>query len=122
MALLHFRTYYLVPSYLVSLLVCIHVCNYHDLASRGLIQTGYEPLSLTEIFYSLIPGSPSEESLVNPLHTQCSDQESYLKVVGDVELPVQDHLEFPFSESKYTRMPLKSMFCPKGMILYFIID
>jgi hypothetical protein len=115
MAILHFGAYHLAPSYLFSLLIVIHVGNYHDLViSNEKIHDGFQPLSVTEIFHTLTNHSSTEENVKTAPNTNCFDQESYLKAIGDIELPVQDHVTFPFSESKYKRLPLRSMLCPKG--------
>lgn len=94
----------------------IHVSNYFELASRQKLHSGYEPFCLQEIWNSLSQdASTASETIVKPQFSECSDMESYLKLLEEIEFPVKDHLEFPFSsESKYRRLPLQSMLCPKG--------
>ncbi len=113
MAILHYRVYHLVPSYLISLLIVIHLSNYDDLVSKEKIHDVFEPLSLHEILNALVNGSMTSETLDYQLQ-QCSDNDSYLNTASAVELPMEDHVEFPFSESKYKRLPLKHYLCPKG--------
>lgn len=117
MTLLHYHMYHLVPSYIVSLAIVVHVVNYFDLTSNNnKMYTGFEPLTVSEIFDCFIHGNlPSLMRNEKPAHSQCYDLESYMKVMGDIEVPSEDSLAFPFSESKYAKPTLKSMFCPKGV-------
>ena len=117
MTLLYYHMYHLVPSYIVSLVIVVHVVNYYDLTSNNnKMYTGFEPLTMSEISKCFIHGSlPSSIRNDIPTYSQCYDLDSYMKVVGDIEVPSQDNLAFPFSEPKYAKPTLKSMFCPKGV-------
>lgn len=118
MAILHFNAYHLVPSFIVSIFTAIHLNNYYEIASKEIICPGFECISLKEILNSFTQEA-SRENENNPKpFAECCDMESYLNIVGDFSFPVSDNAEFPFSESKYARLPLRSMMCPKGMRVY----
>ncbi len=121
MAILYYRLYHLVPSYIVSIALLIHIINYFDLALNSKINSGFEPLSANEIFNTMVNGSLPEARTTKPPHSQCYDLESYLKMVGDLKIPLEDSLAFPFAETKYARPTLKSMLCPKGMHFVFVL-
>ncbi len=114
MSILCFRIYHLVPSYIVSLAIVVHVVNYYDLALNDRIDSGFEPLSVREICNSLVRKVLPETKNSKPPQSQCYDLESYLNAIGDVEIPLEDNLTFPFSDPKYAKSTLKSMLCPKG--------
>ena len=119
MALLYCQAYHLAPSYIVSLLIVVHISNHHDLSSKEKVYQGFEPLSLSKILKTLTQNASTDTAdPKKPPYTQCFDPDSYRKIVGDFKFLEEDHVEFPFSESKYSWLPLKSTFCPKGMCLY----
>ena len=115
MSLLYFHLYHLVPSYIVSLAMVVHIVNYYDLASNNKIDSGFEPLSVKEIFHSLVSKDFPETGNSKFPQSQCSDLKSYMNSIGNVQIPLEDNLTFPFSEPKYAKSTLKSMLCPKGM-------
>lgn len=105
----------------MSIVLVVHVNNYHDLSSKIKLYRGYEPLSVVEIMNHLVALQNSTSSIddrtcsaADTPFSKCYDMENYKNVIGELKFPIATNMEFPFSESKYNRLPLKSKFCPKG--------
>jgi len=115
MSIVHYKAYEFFPSFLVSILLFLHVNNYHDVISTSKVQKGFEPPTLTEMLSILLWGSQINKNETKQPQLQCSSQKDYIKTVGDLQFPIEDNLEFPYSEAKYSRLNLNSMIYPKEM-------